>query len=129
LRADSDDEVKMSERPHRSLKLWQKAVEFVVQVYQATARFPPSERFGLAGQMRRAAVSVASNIAEGAARRTQKEYAQFLYTARGSTSELDTQLEIARRLGYLKAESFQTLTGMLDEIGRMLAGLIAYASR
>jgi len=119
----------MSERPHRALKLWQKAVEFVVQVYRTTARFPPSERFGLAGQMRRAAVSIASNIAEGAARRTKKEYAQFLYTARGSTSELDTQLEIALRLGYLKTESFQALTGMLDEIGRMLAGLIAYASR
>jgi four helix bundle protein len=129
LRADGGDEVRMSERPHRALKLWQKAVEFVVQVYQTTARFPPSERFGLASQMRRAAVSLASNIAEGAARRTHKEYAQFLYTARGSTSELDTQLEIARRLGYLKAEPFQTLTGMLDEIGRMLAGLIAYASR
>jgi len=77
-------------RPHRRLVLWQKAVEPVVAVYEANGRFPPAKRFGLAPRMRPAAVSVPSNVAEGAARKGSREFAQFLCTARGSQSELDT---------------------------------------
>jgi four helix bundle protein len=119
----------MSEKPHRSLTLWQKALDFVVELYAATARFPVSERFGLAAQMRRAAVSIPSNMAEGAARRGQKEYLQFLYVARGSLSELDTQLEIAARLGYIVDEKSKVLRDRLDEVGRLLSGLITYVSK
>ena len=118
-----------SQKPHRELVLWQKAVSCVVLVYQATRGFPPAERFGLAGQMRRAAVSIPSNVAEGAARRSRKEYLQFLYTARGSLSELDTQLEIALQLGYVTETERTVLQERLDEISRMLHGMIMYLAK
>lgn len=113
-----------NERPHRKLVLWQKAVGLVTAVYEATRLFPTAERFGLASQMQRAAVSVPSNIAEGAARKGQKEYLHFLFTARGSLSELDTQLEIAARLGLLKQLKAAELQARLDEVSRLLSGLI-----
>jgi four helix bundle protein len=119
----------MSEKPHRRLKLWQKSVEFVAELYRATTAFPVAERYGIVSQMRRAAVSIPSNIAEGAARRTRKEYQQFLYTARGSLSEVDTQLEISLRLGYLKSECAEALQARLDEVSRMLNGLLLYVAR
>jgi len=126
---ETETQCSMSEKPHRKLRLWQKSVEFVLEVYHATADFPKSEMFGLAGQMRRAAVSIPSNIAEGSARRSRREYQQSLYTARGSLSELDTQLEIAERLGYLKPEAGKTLKARLDELSRMLNGLLAYVAK
>jgi len=116
-------------RPHRRLVLWQKAVELVAAVYVTTGRFPPAERFGLASQMRRAAVSVPSNVAEGAARKGSREFAQFLYTARGSLSELDTQLEIAARLGFVSDEERNVLQVRMDEVSRLLSGLIASTRR
>jgi four helix bundle protein len=118
----------MSEKPHRRLKLWQKSVEFVAQLYRVTAAFPVAERYGIVSQIRRAAVSIPSNIAEGAARRSRREYQQFLYTARGSLSELDTQLEISQRLGYLKPEAAEALQDRLDELSKMLNGLLAYVA-
>ena len=119
----------MPEKAHRKLVLWQKAVRLVVDIYQVTRCFPPFERFGLAVQMQRAAVSIPSNLAEGAARKGRKEYLQFVYTARGSLSELDTQMEIARQLGYLSQGKAQDLQAQVDEVSRLLNGVIAYLSR
>ena len=86
-----------SEKPHRKLKLWQESIDFVIDLYRVLEGFPKGERFGLVGQLQRAAVSIPSNLAEGAARKNKKEFLQFLYIARGSLSELDTQLEISFR--------------------------------
>ena len=91
-----------SKRPHARLEIWQRAMELVELVYAMSSRFPDAERFGLTAQMRRAAISVPSNIAEGAARRSTLEYQRFLSIARGSLSELDTQMHIAQRLGYVR---------------------------
>jgi len=119
----------MAEKAHKKLVLWHKAVHLVVSVYGVTRRFPASERFGLAAQMQRAAVSIPSNVAEGAARKGRKEYLQFVYTARGSLSELDTQVEIAGLLGYLTPDESSKLQAELDEVSRLLNGVIAYLSR
>lgn len=116
------------ERPHRQLIVWQKSVELVTFVYHLTGKFPAAERYGLAAQMRRAAVSVPSNIAEGAARKGQREYLQFLYTARASLSELDTQVEITVRLGYAAADAAQ-LQARIDEVSRMLNAMIRSIGR
>lgn len=109
-------------RNHRSLKAWQKAIELVEHVYAATASFPREELFGLASQMRRAAVSVPANIAEGAARTGTKELLRFLGIAAASLSELDTHVEIAKRLGYLKDDSLQR---EIDAVSALLMGLHA----
>ena len=119
----------MAEKAHRKLVLWDRATNLVVSVYEVTRRFPASERFGLASQMQRAAVSIPCNIAEGAARRGRKEYLQFAYTARGSLSELDTQVEIAGRLSYLTPDTSRRLQAEIDEVSRLLNGVIAYLSR
>jgi len=119
----------MPEKAHKKLVLWHKAVHLVVSVYEVSRCFPASERFGLAAQMQRAAVSIPSNVAEGAARRGRKEYLQFVYTARGSLSELDTQIEIAGLLGYLKPDESSKLQAEIDEVSRLLNGVIAYLSR
>jgi len=91
-------------RPHERLDVWRDAMSLVESIYRITRRFPEEERFGLTSQLRRAAVSVPSNIAEGAARRSTLEYLRFLSMARGSLSELDTQLQIAQRLNYCVQE-------------------------
>jgi len=116
-------------RPHKRLVVWQVSVDFVVHMYDATRRFPAAERFGLVAQMNRAALSIPSNIAEGAARRSRKEYVQFLYVARASASELDTQLEIARRLNHLSATDYERLQAELDRVAKMLNALISALSR
>ena len=119
----------MSEKPHKNLKVWQKAVELVVELYNIiNVSFPKSEIFGLSQQIKRAAVSIPSNIAEGSARKTRKEQSQFLYIARGSISELDTQLEIAFQLKYLNQEKFNKIYDQLVEISKMLEGLIKFKS-
>lgn len=110
-------------RPHERLDVWKKAVEFVVAVYRATESFPRDERFGLTSQLRRAAVSIPANIAEGAGRKSQKEFAYFLSNSQGSASEVETELLIARRLNYLKQDEYLALRSSLDDIGRMLTGL------
>lgn len=110
-------------RPHERLEVWQTAVEFVVAVYKQTEQFPKDERFGLTSQIRRAAVSIAANIAEGAGRDSTKEFGYFLSNAQGSASELATELLIAHKLSLLSAEIYGTLMATLDSIGRMIVGL------
>src|SRR5881394_3572397 len=110
-------------RPHERLEVWQTAVEFVVTVYKATEAFPKEERFGLTSQIRRAAVSIAANIAEGAGRDSSREFAYFLSDAQGSASEVATELLIANRLLYLKAQVYEELMQTLDSVGRMIVGL------
>ena len=119
----------MDEKPHRRLTVWTKAMDFVIQVHEVTARFPAAEKFGLVSQMRRAALSIPCNIAEGAARKGRKDYVRFLYTSRGSLSELDTQVDVAVRLRYLTPKTAAELQGRLDELSRMLNGLIGALSR
>jgi four helix bundle protein len=110
-------------RPHEKLDVWNRAIDFVITVYQTTESFPKEEKFGLTSQIRRAAVSIPANVAEGAARQSGKEFAHFLSNAQGSASELETELLIAHRLGYLGENNYQTMRSTLDSIGRMIVGL------
>ena len=114
------------EKPHKRLDVWKLAVELAVSVYRVTEKFPGEERFGLTSQMRRAAVSIPSNIAEGAARKGRKEFAQFLHISRGSLSEMDTQLELARQLGFLDEADFKDLNGQMERVDMTLAGLLRF---
>ena len=114
----------MINKPHKNLNVWKKSVDLVSKVYHITENFPRSEQFGITIQMRRSALSVASNIAEGAARQTKKEFTQFLHMAQGSLSELDTQFEISEKLGYLKKENIEELFQTANEIDKMISGLI-----
>ena len=107
---------------HEDLKVWQKAMELVTSVYGLTRTFPKSEVYGLASQMQRAAVSVPSNIAEGPALKQTQAYIRHLAIASGSLAELQTQLQIADRLGYLTPET-RVIIEHAREVGRMLAGL------
>lgn len=109
---------------YRELIAWQKGVEFVVALYRATATFPKEEIYGLTSQLRRAAVSVPSNIAEGQGRLTEGEFKHFLGQARGSLWELQTQLEIAYRLQFLSRAQYEVIHKMADELGKILNGLI-----
>lgn len=104
---------------YRKLKIWQKSVDLAVVVYQVTQSFPKSELFGLTAQARRSAVSIASNIAEGAGRNSKKEFGNFLAIANGSTCELVTQLEIANRVNLLTDSVFTDLKGQITEIQKM----------
>ena len=110
---------------YRDLVVWKKAMAFVLDVYRCTQAFPKIETYGLTSQLRRAAVSVPSNIAEGQARRSTGEFKQFLGNARGSLTEVETQILIARDLGYLEQDQGETLLMSAAEIGRMLNGLLA----
>jgi four helix bundle protein len=111
-------------RPYKSLDAWNTAMELVFEIYKLIDKFPMHEKYGLSDQLRRAAVSVPSNIAEGSARNTKKEFANFLYVAQGSLSELDTQLEIARGLGYITSDEFERIQEKMDRVGKMITGLI-----
>ena len=113
-------------RPHQKLEAWSKAIELVTDVYRSTEHFPKEERYGLTGQIRRAAVSIPANLAEGAGRRSQKEFAYFLSNSQGSASELETELIIANKLGYLDEPTFATLIEKLERIGRLLTGLVRH---
>jgi four helix bundle protein len=114
---------------HKDLKVWNDAVELSVACYEVTRKFPQIEQFGLASQMRRAAVSIASNIAEGAARTSSKEFVQFLYISLGSSSELDTQIEIAKRTGLAGLSDLERLQSQANAVSRMLQGLIKSVRR
>jgi four helix bundle protein len=107
----------------------QKAMALVTDTYRATGRFPKEELFGLTSQARRAAVSIPSNVAEGQARLSQKEFGYFLGNARGSLMELETQLQVAENLGYLHGDDMMKLMQSCAEVGRMLNGLITSISR
>jgi four helix bundle protein len=107
------------------LKVWQKGIGFVTQVYKVTEGFPKAETYGLISQIRRAAVSIPTNISEGHTRRNLKEYIQFLYISKGSASELKTLLTISLNLGYLSKRDWENLDSVLVEIDKMLTGLIS----
>lgn len=111
----------MRRRKHHDLRVWQTSMDLVQDVYKVTASFPKDEMYALTSQMRRSAVSVPSNIAEGAARNGSKEFLHFLSIARGSLSELETQLQIAQRLGYMKEDD---LLNNVDTVFGLLGGLI-----
>ncbi|MEW6679300.1 MAG: four helix bundle protein [Pseudomonadota bacterium] len=108
-------------RPHYRLDAWKEAMALVKMVYTVTQSFPKDELYGLTNQMRRAAVSVPSNIAEGAARNSKKEFVQFLSIARGSLSELETQLLISADLGYLDGK--HDVFAKADRVSRLMTGL------
>ena len=110
-------------RGYRDLVVWQRAMQLVVSIYKETEEFPRREIYGLADQIRRAAVSIPANIAEGAARQTSGAFARHLDIALGSAAELDTHLRIALEVGYLSAEQFRGLITELQEIIRMLQAL------
>lgn len=109
---------------YKDLLVWQKAMSLVVEVYKITKMLPKEETFGLSDQMRRAAVSIPSNIAEGYGRQTPKSYAQFLTIARGSAFELETQLLLCQKIHHLTSTTINTLVSAISEITRMLTSII-----
>ena len=113
----------MDTRPHRKLDVWKKSMDFVKHVYQVTETFPKSEIYGLNSQMRRAAVSIPSNLAEGAARKGKKEFNQYLNIAQGSVSEIDTQIELSFILNFIDKNLYNDLMDELNTISKMLFGL------
>ncbi len=113
----------------RELDVWNKAIDLTALIYESTADFPKQEIYGLSSQMRRAAVSIPSNIAEGSARGTRRDFRQFVKQAEGSNCELQTQLLIAKRLGFGDATKLTTAEALSLEIGKMLGGLSAYLAR
>ena len=116
-------------RSHRDLVVWQRGIEFAVWVYRATDGFPKQEVYGLTDQIRRAAVSIPANIAEGQGRRTDGAFAHYLDIALGSAAELDTHLQIALQLNYLSKQEHQDLLAELTEITKMLHGLYRTVSK
>ena len=113
----------ISRKPHRNLRAWQRAMDFAINVYQFTRDFPQEELYGLTSQLRRAAVSAPSNIAEGAAGRTRQQFSNFLSNAIGSLNEIDTQLELALRLRYFTKANYDRLYQALDECLALTYGL------
>ncbi|PJA45487.1 hypothetical protein CO174_02975 [Candidatus Uhrbacteria bacterium CG_4_9_14_3_um_filter_50_9] len=114
----------MRDLSYRNLMVWQRAMELVEEIYLITKQFPADEKFGLTSQMRRAVVSIPSNIAEGKLKGTVKEYRRFLLHAFGSGAELETQIEIVARLRYATPEDLKTSFMLLDQVMRMLNTLI-----
>jgi len=108
----------------KDLIVWQRSIELTTNVYKLTAKFPESERFGLTNQMRRASVSIASNVAEGYGRTTRGEYVQSLGHVRGSCSELETQIVIAKNLGFGATQNLQSTETLCNDVGRLLGALI-----
>ena len=109
---------------YRDLIVWQKSMDLIIMVYRLTEQFPKSEIYGLSSQMRRASISISSNIAEGKARGTRKDYRHFPLTALGSGAELETQIEIAKRLSFANHSDFLKIDTVLEEIMKMLTVLI-----
>ena len=113
-------------RTHKDLEVWKKAMELAETMYAITSKFPKEEQYGLVSQIRRSAVSVPSNIAEGAARNSSKEFIQYLYITMGSLSELETQLLLAQRLNFLKDNNSIV---EIDSVRKMTIGLINYLKK
>ena len=111
-------------RDYRNIKAWQYADSLVVDIYEKTKLFPKEELYGLTSQLRRAAVSVATNIAEGASREHRREYLQFLYIARGSINETKYLVHLGKKLGYINKRDYETLHGLSEEASKTLHGLI-----
>ena len=116
-------------RSYKDLVAWQKSMDLVTAVYRATSAFPRDEMFGLISQVRRAAVSIPSNIAEGQGRLSENEVRHFLGQSRGSLMEVETQTQIAVNLGYLREEEARIVLQSCAEVGRILNGLIASVTR
>ncbi len=114
----------LEKRLHKNLIVWQKSMDLVVDMYETTKSFPQDEQYGLTSQLRRAAVSVPSNIAEGMTRKSAKDKVHFLNVADGSLSEMDTQIEIAQRLRYITAGEFELFCGKICEVQKLISGLI-----
>jgi len=112
---------------HKELDVWVKSMDLVEYIYKISSKFPDSEKFGLVSQIRRASVSIPSNIAEGAGRKGNKEFVQFLHIALGSLSELDTQYLIAVRLNYI--EKSKKLELLINDVKRLLLGFRNYINR
>lgn len=110
-------------KAHKDLDVWKEAMTLAKEIYRLTANFPKEETYGLVSQIRRAAVSIPSNIAEGAARNSSKEFIQSLYVSLGSLAELETQLLLSRELGFVKSDE---VGGSIEPIRRMLLGLIKH---
>ncbi len=117
------------EKPHKKLDAWKLSMDLVIDVYRVTDKFPSHEKYGLIDQIRRATISIPSNIAEGAARQTKKEFSNYLHIAQGSLSELDTQIELARRLDYTDEASRRNLDKHMERIDKMITGLIHHLAK
>jgi four helix bundle protein len=111
-------------RSYKDLEVWKLSIELVKEIYQITEKFPPSEIYGLTNQMRRAAVSIPSNIAEGQERNSAKEFRQFLAIALGSVAEIETQLIIAKEIHYLTEAEVEPFMAIIDRLRKMTRGLI-----
>lgn len=114
----------MSVQSFKDLEVWQKSMSLVTEIYALTARFPKEELYGLTSQIRRAAVSIPSNIAEGRSKRSTRDFMRFIHIAYGSAAELETQLLIAQNLRYVGSETIQPIIAQLHTINRMLNGLL-----
>lgn len=108
----------------KRLKVWQVAYSLAIKIYEYTKNFPKTEQYGLVTQIRRSAISISANIAEGYDRRSRKEYIQFLSIARGSLSEVETYLLFSRDLGYITLEEYDILESLRREVGKLLRGLV-----
>jgi len=113
----------INERPHKKLEVWKKSIALVTLIYEETKTFPRDEEYGLKSQLRRAAVSVPSNIAEGLTRKTKNDKLHFLNIAQGSLSEIDTQIEICMNMNYLDKGHYESIEIQLIEIQKLLSGL------
>ena len=113
-------------KTHKDLDCWKNSINLVKTVYELTSKFPKEELFGLSSQLRRTAVSVASNIAEGSARNSNKEFIQFLFIASGSLSEIETQLFISKELSFIESEKFNLIIDNMNLIRAQIVGLIKY---
>jgi len=113
-------------RPHQKLLAWQAAIDLVKEIYVVTMSFPNDEKFGIISQLRRAAVSVPTNIAEGAARNSIKEFIQFNYISLGSTSEIDTLLILSKELNILNETQYKVLLQKTEKVSALLSGLIKH---
>lgn len=118
--------MKYQGKTHRDLEVWKRGISFVTTIYKLTDSFPKEELYGLTSQIRRAAISIPSNIAEGAARKSNKEFIHYLYIALGSSAEIETQLLIAVNLKFISDENMKILSEERDEISKMLIGLIRH---
>lgn len=114
---------------YQDLIVWQKSIDLAVEIYRIVKRLPQEELYGLQAQMRRAVISVPSNIAEGSARKTTKDFQHFLTIARGSTNELETQLILSKKLNYITKEEIQKAFSLIHEIQKMLTVLHEKAQR
>lgn len=123
--ASGEKGIGMQVKSYKDLIVWQKSMDLVEMIYQVTKSFPKDEQYGLTNQLRRAAVSIPSNIAEGQARNSTAEFKNFLSIARGSLAEVDTQLLIAERLGYIQPEKLREILELQIEINKMTNSLMS----